>query len=762
MKKRALDDSTIRDIETKLLAVLDGGRTRLYEHEIYELLGRCGLKTPAFAFFTREEEIDRFDLASIPADRVVCKLISEQMVHRSEQGGIRFIDYHRDGLRQVFRSFQDTGKRLGISLAGMMIAEQLPIVEGIPHQLLLSLRQDQAFGPVVVLGLGGLGTEIYRSSLKNEKALFIRPAGRALRADENLEALEKTMFFPILAGKTRISPDPLVDTGILLEVLEKFAYLAEIFSRTAEATTLTIEELEINPLQITSRVELVALDGLMTISRSKIQAAAPPQSKIDHLLEPESVLIIGASGNKMNMGRVILKNILSREAIPRENIFLLHPRETEIEGCRAFSSLAGLPHPVDMVVFTIPAGEESVKLLEEIILGEMAESILLISGGFREIKSGEKLSRRLAEAIVKGRGLPGGGTVVNGPNCMGIVSKPGGYNTFFVPEYKLSFTGKFGQNCAVISQSGAWLVTLLSSQAKILNPKYMITVGNQIDLTLTDHLINLRQDADIDLFCVYAEGFKPGDGARFLRTAREVIEAGKRIVLYKAGRTAAGAAAVASHTAAMAGDYDILFRLLSEAGICVTDDLEECEDAVKVMTLLEGKRITGRRVGISSDAGFECSIAADRLYSMELADFSATTMEKLNRSLPAGIIDVHNPVDATPAITTAQYAQCVRAILEDENTDCAVISNVASTSTQENLPPGPGHREDIHREHSHPNMLIRLFRQTNKPMVVSMNEGAIFDPAVSMMEEAGIPVFRKIDRAMRAMDLFLRYGSRKK
>ena len=175
---------------------------------------------------------------------------------------------------------------------------------------------------------------------------------------------------------------------------------------------------------------------------------------------------------------------------------------------------------------------------------------------------------------------------------------------------------------------------------------------------------------------------------------------------------------------------------------------------MKVLVLLGGRAVRGNRVGISSDAGYECSVAADRLGPMTLARFSPETIERLRADLP-GIIDVHNPVDATPAITTERYGRCVAAIIEDPGTDCVLVSNVASTSFQENLAPGPGHDEDIARDSSHPSTIIRLFLSTDKPMVVCMNEGAFYDPAVEMMERAGVPVFRKIDRAARALGTFI-------
>ncbi len=754
---RAGHDIDTSRIETTLSAALGEGRGKLLEHEIYSILDAAGFVTPRYLFAADSASLPGLDLSVIPGENVVCKLISVQMPHRSEHGGIKFTVKTPEALAATFASFEKICKEMEIGMSGMFVAERLDIDDSIPHQLLISLRQDPAFGPVVVLGLGGTGTEVYQDGLKGEKGLFIASARSILEKDGVLEGLEKTMFFPILSGKTRITSRPLAEPSTIVGALEKFALLAETFSASSSKTSATIEELEVNPLQITSGGALIPLDALMKISSRKVKYIDPPAARIEKLLKPQSVLVIGVSDKRPNMGRIILRNIISVGRIPKERIWLLHKTATEIDGCTAYPSMDALPGRADLVVFTIPAGEESVALLEDMILGDKTESIILITGGFGETADGKHLDERIRAAIETVRARPGGGTVLNGPNCMGIVSRPGGYNTFFLPDYKLSFNGKFGGNVAVVSQSGAWLVTLLSTLATILNPRYMITVGNQMDLTVTDYLTSLRGDPEIDIFCLYLEGLKPGDGARFLDVARDITRSGKKVVVYKAGRTAEGAVAAASHTAAMATDHDVFSRLVACAGIYEASSLEDMEDAVKVLSLLAGRKVTGGRVGISSDAGYECSVAADHLYSMKLAEFSGETMEKLAQHL-TGLVDIHNPVDATPAIFTPAYGEAASAIVGNGGTDCAVISNVAATATQENLPAGPGHKEDITRDSSHPNTLIRLFRGTEKPMVVCMNEGKIYDPAVRMMEEAGVPVFRKIDRAMKAMDVFLRFG----
>lgn len=744
-------------IKTMLEGMLGEGRTNPLEHEIYEVLRLAGFRVPATLFARSERELASLDLSALPGREVVCKLISPAMPHRSEHGGVRFVKRTKASLAATYRDFSSIAERAGVELAGMMIAEAIEGRDSVPYQLLISLRQDPSFGPIVFLGLGGVGTEVYRKGLTEERGLFIRTAADLADRVGTERALGRTLFHPIIAGETRISPRPLAKLDALRDALASFASLAAAFSPTSHESPVTIEELEVNPLQITPEGDLVPLDALMRLSKEKYAYTHPPKSLITRLLEPKSALIVGASAAKMNVGRIILRNLLRGGGVPRERIYLLHPEAAEIDGCRAFRSAGELPEKVDMTVFTIPADEKSAVLLEELIAGEKTSSITLISAGFGETENGRELDRRLRTTIQTARARPGGGVAVNGPNSMGIVSKPGGYNTFFLPDYKLPFRGAFGERSAIITQSGAYLVTLISNLDRVLNPKYMITYGNQIDVSATDYLITLKDDPSIDLFCLYVEGLAPYDGSRFLAAARDIIAAGKNIILYKAGRTEAGAAAVASHTASMAGNYEVLHKIFLDAGIIMPETLDEVEDAIKTFVLLGGKRVGGQHVGIFSNAGFECSVAADMLGSLELARFSGATVEELRNALPTDIVDVHNPVDATPLTNAVNYGRCLEAILADEHVDCLMAANVAPTPFMENLPAGEGHGEDILHENSYPNVTIRIFKKADKPMIACLNSGRLYDPTVQMMEDAGIPCFRKIDRAMKALDLFIRH-----
>ncbi|HMA77250.1 MAG TPA: acetate--CoA ligase family protein, partial [Candidatus Krumholzibacteriaceae bacterium] len=164
--KNSIDDKTARKIEEILLTAFKDGRSQLFEHEVYGVLELTGISVPETLFIENPDEIAKADLSGFSDSKVVCKLISPDILHRSDYGGIQFIEPETKALSDTFRKFSDIAREADAEFSGMMIAPRLDINDNIPNQLLLSLRQEKSFGPVVTMGLGGLGTEVYKDSLK--------------------------------------------------------------------------------------------------------------------------------------------------------------------------------------------------------------------------------------------------------------------------------------------------------------------------------------------------------------------------------------------------------------------------------------------------------------------------------------------------------------------------------------------------------------------------------------------------------------------
>jgi acyl-CoA synthetase (NDP forming) len=197
---------------------------------------------------------------------------------------------------------------------------------------------------------------------------------------------------------------------------------------------------------------------------------------------------------------------------------------------------------------------------------------------------------------------------------------------------------------------------------------------------------------------------------------------------------------------------------MQQAGVVVAETLNMFEDYVKVFTMLSN-RIPGdggRRVAIISNAGFECSTVLDRLYNLELASLSPATLQRLQNCLPE-IAHADNPIDATPMATTKQFMEAAAAMLDDPTVDALLVSPVPVTPALDNLAPDliGTHSENMYAAGSLPQELVRLFHATNKPVVVAVDSGRLYDDFVQLLQRNGIPVWRKIDRASRALSALM-------
>ena len=229
----------------------------------------------------------------------------------------------------------------------------------------------------------------------------------------------------------------------------------------------------------------------------------------------------------------------------------------------------------------------------------------------------------------------------------------------------------------------------------------------------------------------------------------------KPVVAMKLGRSDQARAATLSHTASLAGDYALAKACLESAGATVAESLDQFEDLIKTFTLLAGRPAAGGRIGIISNAGFECSTVMDRLDGLELASFDEATRSRLDEVLP-GFAHRDNPIDCTPMTQTAAFAESCRAILDCPTVDIAILASVPVTPALDNLPADPEgkHREDLAGPESQPSLIIDIVRGSAKPAVVVVDSGDIYDPMCRAIESAGIPVFRKIDRAAAAVAAF--------
>jgi len=736
---------------------------RLNEFEVYGLcdllgIGRCPAQFLAAGSSPDQKAAWARDAAVMAASagRVLLKVVGRDILHKTEAGGVRILKFDDPGAACETIS-RAADQMMSTLAAGPHAAGVEGVLAGafVPHEanrpgqeVLLSLKQDQAFGPCVVLGIGGTLTEWF-GTLGSSTVIF--PA-RGLTISAVEAALTAHPVLNLLCTPSRLYAEGPFATSDLASAVMALADLG-IHCGPDGPSPWTVEELEINPA-VAASGGLTALDGVGLVSRRKWAAVHRPEARIKALLEPRSAVVMGVSARGSNPGRIILDNLKKSQGVDKDRLYVVHHREKEIDKVPCFPAVEDLPEKCDLAVVSIPA-EGALEAIGALVAGDKAESIILIPGGFAE--TGEaSLARAIEKVLRDGHARPGGGPVMVGGNCLGIVSR-NSYNTFFLPEYKLPFRPGAGENLAVVSQSGAYLVTFASNYDGIIQPAASISFGNQMDLTVGDFLEHFNGRDDIDVVACYVEGFRPGDGDKFLRQALLAKAAGKRVIVYKAGRTALGAQAAASHTASLAGDFDVARACLESAGVTVAVTLDEFEDLLKTFTLLAGRPAAGVRTGIISNAGFECSTVMDALEGLELAVFDTDTQARLDEVLPA-FAHRTNPIDCTPMTGTSAFTESCRAILECGAVDTAILSAVPVTPALENLPPSPdgSHGEDLRNPNSQPSLMVDIIAGSAKPAVVVVDSGEIYDPMCRIIEKAGIPVFRKIDRAARALAAFCR------
>jgi acyl-CoA synthetase (NDP forming) len=611
------------------------------------------------------------------------------------------------------------GARGGFLVAGFVDHEPT-------GEILAGVRWTDAFGPVVTMGIGGVGV-----GEAPEPAVISRAV-----VDLTEESLASAPGSARLTTKVR-GREPAASVSALSGLARKLLDLGE------STMPAQLVEFEINPLVFTTNGP-VALDALAIVG-----SGVPPDSRrrpvevITSQLEPKSIAVIGVS-ESMNPGRMILRNILE-SGFRADRLTVIKPGIDRIDGCACVPDVGSLREPVDLLVVAV--GADAVPdLIDDVIACGNARSIVLISGGLGERPGTEEAADRVRRAIIASQ-VAGAFPVVSGPNSMGIRSRPGRYDATFIPPARMTPADKHSHPVALVAQSGAFTLSRLD-RLPWLQPRYVVTVGNQIDLTVGDYLEHFASDPEVVVAAAYIEGLAPGDGDRALRAARRIRDRGGVLLWYRGGCTAAGVKSAASHTAAVATDDLVARTLGATAGVLEAGSLEDFDDLLRLAVLLRDRSIGGRRLGVVSNAGFECVAAADALGDLAIAELSRETRDRIEALLAAaglgGIAGTENPLDLTPIAGDEVYAAVVEAVLDDPGVDLAAIGCVPFSPALATL---PGELADAG------SLPLRLaaFARHPTPWVAVIDGGRLYDPMADLLEAAGIPVFRSMDRAVRAL-----------
>ncbi|MFA6028444.1 MAG: acetate--CoA ligase family protein [Elusimicrobiota bacterium] len=743
-----LSDPALDAVETLLAKAAAEGRKALSEVEVYAVFDLLGLETPKRVVLRAEDSVEKA-LSAVPGDRLVLKVSSHKVLHKTESGGVK-VCARAEASKAV------SAMRKAFPDADLLVCEFVEHAAfSLGQELMLGARADAGFGPLLTLGVGGTDAEALTARLRPGTSPAVMPLSLAADCGGWAAFLREAWVWGYVAGTVR-GGKRLAEDAAMLRWLEGFARLLSRFD--GRACRWRIDEVEVNPLAV-SRGRIVALDGVLRFGEGAPRERSRPSDRaVRGLLKPATVAVAGVSEKKMNMGRIILRNVVEA-GFPLEKLYVLKDNAAPIEGARCFARPADFPEPVDMFVVAVPSPEVPA-LLEEAGRSGKVRGVVLISGGMGEKSGSEGVKDQVLKSIADAR-RSAPDFAVSGGNSLGIVSSPAKVNTFFIPKEKLVMPVHEDPalaRTAFISQSGAFVISVVSRNPW-LKPAYCVTVGNQMDVTVSDYVDQAVDDDSLRVLLVYLEGLQPGDGLRLARAIRRARAAGKTVVVYKAGRTPTGQKAVMGHTASIAGDHVVTTAVLERAGALVAETFDDFDDLAQLACFCGNFKELGAEVFALSNAGFESAGMADSILPhgpIRAADLDKETTARMEAALKEfkldGIVDARNPFDITPMGADEPIVRVCEAALASPRVGGAVVAIIPLTPAMKTLP-----AEGL--DASVPARLGALAKSAGKPVLFCVASGALYDPYARLAQERGLPVFRAADRALRA---YARYRSCRK
>jgi acyl-CoA synthetase (NDP forming) len=725
------------------------GRSSLYEHEVYGILSCLGLSVPRFIFVRDVKEVVEEVLRGFGHSLIV-KVVSPGIPHKQKLGGVKkiaasdplYVQFVLSRMRDEVLSHFEDGARPEI--VGFLIAEHISFTQALGYEVLVGFRDDPAFGPVLTVSKGGDDAEFFAAHY-DAANLFLPPM-------EYAEALAFTRSLHIRHKFEQIGhPEYL---ALMANAMAEFSSLALRYSPMAEKPRFVIKALEVNPFAISSDGRFVALDGLAEFGPAPSPEEWNPRvdlGNLDAFFQPRGIAVIGVSADpaKYSLARDIAELL---HELRRDDLYLVNPHGGTLRlgshDYPLYRSLSEVPGQVELAVYAAPA--QSAPEFLRSLQGSLVRAVVLIPGVPSSIPYAQ-YARELRAATPAG-------IRVMGPNCMGVYHAPAsgrpGINTLFINEKRLEVRSSDSANVVLLTQSGALAVTVIDKLRNCRPLRSVVSFGNKFDVKVGELLAHFARDPSIKVVAVYLEGLDAGEGRAFFERAREST---KPIIAYKGGRTEAGARSAASHTASMSGNYEVFRSACRQAGVILTDTIEEYYDKIRAFSLLAGRPAQGNRVAGVVNAGFESTVGADELKGLTQAKLSPATLEKLNTINRHGLVDTSSPfLDITPMADDAMYAEFVEAIIQDPGVDCVFVAVVPHAVSLKTVP------ETCRDPDGLASLLVGISKRHSKPMVVSVNAGRHYADFVAALEEGGLPVYPDIRPAITSLDTFVSFCLGKK
>ncbi len=687
------------------LCILKKNLKILNEFEGASLLRQSGI--PVIDGILAHTDAEAAEAAGRLGFPVALKICSEAVPHKTERGGVSLNIKDTAALERAVREMKKRFPDIPFALLVQKMARP-------GTELILGCRRDPVFGPIVLAGIGGIFTEIFRDSV-----IELAPVD-----EEDAPAMLRRLKGVALLDGYR-SREPL-DVAAIAKSLSALSRLI--------ADRPDIAEIDINPF-IAYPQGAVAVDALVRLDGASPAPSRkrPSPATIAPFFQPSSMAVIGASRSPGKGGNIILRNL--QKAGFKGALYPINPTVKEILGLPSYARVSDVPGKVETAMVVIP--KTAVPDALEDCAAKGVTNIILSTGGYSD--AGEEGAREQKTIIEMARRA---GIRIMGPNSIGTLNPSAGMSTSIVGLDPIRKGGVsiIGQSGVFSSGWARWI-----ADTKPFGLAKVACIGNKGDVNESDLLEYLTGDSATRTVGMYLEGVV--EGKRFIRAAAAACKA-KPVVVMKAGRSEAGAAAVASHTGSLAGSDAVFDAVCRRTGLVRTQNSEAFFDALAAFEKLPLPR--GNRMGALSITGMGCVAATDAVEEcgIDLPALQPDTLRKLREVMPVWA-PVRNPIDIWSAIeqhgskkATSHIARC---LMEQPDVDALLITFVLMSESMFDIPEAFA---DIFRRHPHKPVFASYYGGTARE-IAHIHEG---------FAALGVPCYPTPERAIFAFSRMVEYA----
>ena len=662
------------------------------------ILKKYGLRVPEFILAkSYDEAVTASKKLGFP---LVMKIVSPQILHKTDVCGVKFDINTVSDVKNTFNEmYERFSKKKGVDVKGILLEKKIP-KDGI--ELIVGLRNDPQFGPIIMVGLGGIMTEVFKDV--SFRMLPITNNDAKLMLNE----LKSSKLLKGFRGRTPI------DLNVISKALVKI-------SKIGIENSDYIDSVDFNPFVVFPKNYYI-VDAKFILNKelkpNSISKEKPNISHLDKFFTPKNIALIGASNNSTKISYSLMKSLQNKKF--KGKIYPVNPKEKKILGIKCHSSLDMISQNIDLVIICVNLSECA--SIMKTCSKKSIHNIVIVSGGGKELGG----DRARIESQIKYLSLKYKIRII-GPNCLGIFNAANQLDTTFFDTSRMT-RPKLG-NVAFFSQSGTMGISMLET-AESFGLSKMISYGNRSDVDEADMIWYAANDPQTKVIGLYVEGF--GDGRKFINTAKRVIKEKKKpIVIWKSGRTEAGVKQAALHTGSLGGSNEIIIGAFKQAGIIFVESYQELAGSMKALAWQPPAK--GNRVAICSNGAGPIVAGVDYIEKMNLRTppLSSKKMKKILKHFPPNYIlgKSGNPIDipgASHGATSDDYNFIMKEFFNEDNIDIIMAWFVFQDNPLE---------EKIVK------YLADFSKKKKKPLLVGGTGGQYTQKMSRLIEKHKIPVF---------------------